>query len=153
MGNVRKNLLPERDAAQFLSSYKNLLQTVAGQKIENLEEYAKARSKFFSSKRLLAIPPTNDSELLSALKTAQFAPFIVCCHLERYTVIMGTDQSVHKIKGITTQLSEIIEPWSYVQTAIMLFRGNWIYDGILLKQNIAIGKEIRKEIITRIRNA
>ena len=132
-------LLPSTDAARFLSAYKDLLQEASGKPLRTVNDYAEARNSFFLDKRLRRSPPTHNAELIAALKTACFGRFTVCRHMARHTEMIGPDASVYHVRGVTTELRELVADWLVVQTSVMEFTGVWICDGLIQSYNIQIG--------------
>lgn len=116
-------LLPTEDAARFLAVYKQLLATVAGRVLDGRNDYAEARDLFFGSKALREEPPTESAELLTALQTASCGQFIVGRHMVRFTEMIGPENRVYRVRGITNELSAIVAAWSIIRTAVMQFNG------------------------------
>lgn len=144
-------LIPPDTAERFIHAYKEMLTAVAGRSLRAVAEYVEARNTFFEDQALLKKPPTQDPDLLSALETASFGKFAVGRHLVRWTEMVGPANQVYRVKGGTTELREIIEPWTLIQTAVMQFQGHWICDGLINSFNVHIGSGMRKGLMERIR--
>jgi hypothetical protein len=146
-------LLPPVDAARFLRAYKAMLETAAGRQLNGSNEFAEARNAFYANKGLRTKPPTADAELLKALTTASYGQFIVCRHMARGTEMVGPEDQMYRVRGITTELRDMIDNWVIVQTAVMQFTGIWICDGLIQSNNIHIGPNMRKDFLVKVRNA
>lgn len=146
-------LLPPIDAARFLTAYKAMLETSANRSLHGTHDYAQARNVFFRNKIALKHPPTADTELLKALGTASFGQFMVGRHMVRGTEMVGPKDQIFRVRGITTELRHLMEPWVIVQTAVMRFAGMWICDGLIQSENIHIGPNMRKDFLAKIRVA
>ena len=143
-------LLPAEDAQHFLRVYKAMLCQVVGRQLKATQEYLAARDSFYQEKWREG-PPTEDEDLLQALGTASFGDFYIGRHLKRWTEMVGPRGLVYRVKGITSELSEFVPPWTSVRTAVMRFKNHWICDGIVGGYNIHYGPGIRKDILARIR--
>lgn len=146
-------LLPSTDAARFLAAYKELLQATAGQAITGIKQYTETRNAIFETKRLGRDLPTAHAELLAALETASFGQFIVCRHMARVTEMIGPDDAVYRVCGVTSELRDLVEPWQIVRSAVMQFAGFWICDGLIELHNIRIGPNMKKDLLAKIRRA
>jgi len=102
---------------------------------------------------MLKKPPTADAELLKAVATATFGQFIVCRHMARGTEMVGPEEQTFRVRGITTELRHMMDPWCIVDTAVMQFAGLWICDGLIQSNNIHIGPNMRKDILAKVRVA
>ena len=130
-----------------------MLETSANRSLHGTQDYAQARNGFFGNKKALKNPPTTDTELLKALGTAAFGQFMVCRHMARGTEMVGPKDQIFRVRGITTELRHLMEPWVIVQTAVMRFAGMWICDGLIQSENIHIGPNMRKDFLAKIRVA
>ena len=146
-------LLPPVDATRFLTAYKAMLETSAHRSLRGAHHYAEARNVFFGNKKTLKNPPTADTELLKALGTASFGQFMVCRHMARGTEMVGPRYQIFRVRGVTTELRHLMDPWVIVRTAIMQFAGIWICDGLIQSDNIHIGPNMRKDLLAKIRVA
>lgn len=146
-------LLPPVDAARFLSAYKAMLETAARRQLNGRNEFAEARNAFYANQELRTKPPTADAELLKALTTASCGQFIVCRHMARHTEMVGPGDQVYRVRGITTELREMIDSWMIIQTAVMQFNGIWICDGLIQSKNIILGANMRKDFLAKVRDS
>jgi hypothetical protein len=145
-------LLPLDDADHFLEAYKDLLHKIAALELKNANDYAKAGNALFEGK-YRDNPPTDDEDLLAALKTASHGDFFIGRHLVKSTEMVGPEEKVYWVKGITTELGDITPPWVWVKTAVMQFKSHWICDGLIESRNIFIGSNMRRELSEKIRNS
>jgi hypothetical protein len=100
------------------------------------------------------VPFTKDDvDLLAALKTAVYGDFIVGRHLARCTEMIGPEEKVYWVNGITNEMKDLMPSWVYVKTAVMQFKGHSIYDGLILGGHILIGSNMRRELAEVIRAA
>jgi hypothetical protein len=146
-------MLSPIDAARFLSAYKAMLETCAHRPLRGADDFAQARNAFFGNKTMLKKPPTADAEFLKAVATATFGQFIVCRHMARGTEMVGPEEQTFRVRGITTELRHMMDPWCIVDTAVMQFAGLWICDGLIQSHNIHIGPNMRKDILAKVRVA
>ena len=130
-----------------------MLETSAGRALCSTQDYAQARNVFFGNKKHLKKPPTADVELLEAIRTASFGQFIVCRHMARGTEMVGPGDKIFRVRGVTTELRCLIDPWVVVDTAVMEFAGYWICDGLIQSNSIHIGPNMRKDLLAKIRGA
>jgi hypothetical protein len=144
-------LLEKERADHFLRVYKDLLEKVSCRKLNGPMEYAEARTLLFSDE-VLDTPPTEDVELLRALKSAAYGDFVVARHLRRWSEMIGPDNHVYRVKGISTELRDLTGSWTVVRTAVMQFAENVICDGLIEERGIHIGPNMRKELLEMIRN-
>ena len=98
-------------------------------------------------------PPTDDKDLLAALKTAVYDDFIIGRHLPRHTEMIGPKDKVYWVKGLTTEFKDIMPPWIWVKTAVMQFKGHWITDGLIESTNLLIGRNMIRNFTETIREA
>jgi hypothetical protein len=145
-------LIPAADAEHFLRVYKAMLHYVAGRPLSSAAEYIEARRAFFEGGER-SNPPTEDADLRKALAGASYDKFVVGRHLARYTELVGPDSKVHQVKGVTTELRDVVKPWSWIQTAVMPFRGHCMTDGLVGSLGVHIGPNMRKEILATIRSS
>ncbi len=145
-------LIPPADAEHFLGAYKALMACVA--KSESLDsfDYLRARRALYKPKYLRK-PPTDDPDLLAALKTAWYGDFIIARHLTRETEMIGPKERVYRVRGLTSELRDMTPPWVYGKTAVMEFKGHWICDGLIESQNIFIGSKMIRELTQTIRES
>jgi len=146
-------VLPPVDAARFLTAYKAMLETSAHRSLSGTHDYAQARNVFFGNMKTRKNPPTADGELLKAVGTASFGQFMVCRHMARGTEMVGGRDQIFRVRGVTTELRELVDPWVIVNTAVMQFAGIWICDGLIESHNIHIGPNMRKDLLAKIRVA
>lgn len=145
-------LLSPEDAEHFLRVYKAALGRVAKLELKNVEDYVATRGALYSDKYRRK-PPTDDPDLLAALKTAVYDRFVMGRHLKRGTEVIGPDNVVYRVKGITTELGDIVPPWVYVKTVVMHFRDQWICDGLVEGGNLLIGPSMQRDLAATIRAA
>lgn len=144
-------LVAKTRADHFLRVYKELLEKASGRKLNSPKEYAAARNHLFTVDAS-RMPPTEDLELLRALKSAAYGEFVVARHLKRSTEMIGPDGQVYWVKGISTELRDLTEPWTVVKTAVMRFVEDVICDGLIEGRDIHIGPNMQKEFLEKIRN-
>lgn len=145
-------LLSPDDAEHFLRTYKDALQHIAALELKDAQNYVAVRGALYSKKHRRK-PPTDDPDLLAALKTATYDRFVMGRHLKRGTEVVGPDNTVYRVKGITTELGDIVPPWVYVKTVVMRFRDQWICDGLIEGGNILIGPSMARDLAETIRAA
>jgi hypothetical protein len=145
-------LIPPDDAAHFLRAYKDLLHAIAASEGKEKEDYLSARIALYEGK-YRCHPPTEDEDLLRALKTACYDQFIIARHLVRCTEMVGPKDEVYRVQGLTDELRDIAPPWLWVKTAVMQFKGHWICDGLIESRNIFIGPNMRRDLSETIRNS
>ena len=133
-------LLPPDEAKHFLDAYQAALHQIAGSRCKGNEQYRVARRALYEPKYRKK-PPTEDEELLAALKTAVYDDFIIGRHLAQHTEMIGPKDKVYWVKGLTTEFRDIMPPWVWVKTAVMQFKGHWITDGLIESTNLLIGQE------------
>jgi len=130
-----------------------MLEAAAGRPLIGSHDWAEARNAFYGDQRLRKKPPTVDVELVKALQTASFGQFIVCRHMARGTEMVGPGDEVFRVRGVTTELRDMIDTWTIVHTAVMHFAGIWICDGLIQSNNIHIGPNMRKDLLAKVRTA
>ena len=145
-------LISPPDAEHFLRVYKAALTRVAELEPKDVKGFIGGRGALYKGK-YKKDPPTDDAELIAALKTAVYGNFIVGRHLARGTEMVGPKGKVYWVQGLTTELKDIIPPWVYVKTAVMEFRGKVICDGLIEGGNILIGSNMIREYTAMIRDA
>ena len=146
-------LLPPDAAARFVSTYKAMLETCARRPLSGAHDFAQARNAFFEKKKALKKPPTTEAELLKALGTASCGQFIVCRHMARGTEMVGPGDRIFRVRGVTTELRDLVDTWVIVDTAVMQFAGTWICDGLIQSHNVHIGPNMRKDLLAKSRIA
>jgi hypothetical protein len=137
---------------QFILAYMEMLWAVAGKELKGAAAYVAARDQFFGNDGILKNPPTRDDDLAAALRTAVFGRFVICRHMPEWTEMIGPENRLYRVKGITSELADLVDPWSVADTAVMQFRGEWICDGLVKKLGVEIGPGIRAELMARIRS-
>ena len=145
-------LISPPDAEHFLRVYKAALTRVAELEPKDLKGFIGVRGALYQGK-YKKDPPTDDKDLIAALKTAVYNSFIMGRHLTKCTEMVGPKNKVFWVKGITTELKDIIPPWVYVKTTVMQFKGHWICDGLIEGGNILIGSNMIREYTDIIRHA
>ncbi len=146
-------LLPTDKADHFVRAYKEMLSAAAGRPLNTVRDYAKVRDMFFESEELRKNPPTQDSDLIEALETASFGRFVIARHMARWTEMIGTDNRVYRVIGLTTEIRDVTPQWVIVQTAVMEFMGEWICDGLVAGANVAIGPGMHRRMLDTIRQS
>ena len=144
-------LIPARNALHFLTVYKEMLNRFAGGALTESNKYVEVREKLFASPER-AHPPTKDPELLTALANSIYGDFSVARHLQQYSELLGPDGRAYRIKGISTEPSAMIDPWTKVRVVVLPFRGDWIWDGLLHNLHARIGPGTKREILDRVRD-
>ena len=145
-------LIPPDDAEHFLRVYKEALTRVATLEPKKVKDFISVRRLLYQAKHRKN-PPTDDEDLLAALKTAVYGEFIIGRHLAKCTEMVGSRDRVFWVQGLTTELGEIAPPWAWVKTAVMEFKGRWICDGLIESQNILLGSNMIREYTATIREA
>ncbi len=145
-------LIPTLDARHFLRVYIELLRSVAGRELKTVEEFMSTRDTFFAGPDRNH-PPTKDRDLLDALATASFGDFTVARHRDRYSELVGPDGKAYQIRGITNEPKDLLPSWSMVRTAVLRFRGEWIYDGLMGKLEVRVGPGMKRGILAACRLA
>lgn len=145
-------LIPPEDAKHFLRVYQELLRKIAVLEGKKPADLLAARLALYEGKHL-AHPPTRDKDLLAALGTACYGGFVVGRHLVRCTEMVGPENRVYRVQGLTDEPGDIVPPWLMVETAVMQFRGRWICDGLMTTRNIHVGPNMRRELAETIRQA
>jgi len=145
-------LIAADDAAQFLTAYKAMLTRAAGRTLSDFPAFVRARDAFFENSALLERPPTCDPQLLDALRCACYGRFLICRHMARATEMIGPDDRAYRVRGLTTELRDLVDSWVVADTAVMQFKGTWICDGLIKSSNIHIGPNMRKDLLAKIRN-
>ena len=145
-------LIPPDDAEHFLRVYKAAMTRVATLEPKDAQGFIGVRGALYKPK-YRKNPPTDDEDLIAALKTAVYGEFIIGRHLAKCTEMVGPKEKVYWVKGITTELGEITPPWVWVKTAVMQFKGHWICDGLIESHNILIGSNMIREYTDIIRDA
>ena len=145
-------LIPTDEAEQFLRTYKAVLSRVAGSECKITEDYAAARRALYGRKQRKKLP-TDDQDLIAALKTAVYGDFIIGRHLAQGTEMIGPEDKVYWVKGLTTEYKDIMPPWVWVKTAVMQFKGHWITDGLIESTNLLIGRNMIRNFTETIREA
>ena len=145
-------LIPPEDAEHFLRVYKAAMTHVATLEPKELKDFISVRGLLYTPK-YRKNPPTDDKDLLAALKTAVYGEIIIGRHLAKHTEMVGKKNKVYWVKGLTTELGEITPPWVWVKTAVMQFKGHWICDGLIESHNILIGSNMIREYTEIIREA
>ena len=144
-------ILPD-DAEHFLRVYKAAMTRVATLEPKDVKGFIGVRGALYKPK-YRKNPPTDDEDLIAALKTAVYGEFIIGRHLAKSTEMVGSKEKVYWVKGITTELGEITPPWVWVKTAVMQFKSHWICDGLIESHNILIGSNMIREYTEIIREA
>ena len=145
-------LIPPDDAEHFLRVYKAAMSRVATLEPKKMQDFISVRGLLYQPK-YRKDPPTDDEDLLAALKTAVYGEVILGRHLAKHTEMVGPKKKVYWVKGLTTELREITPPWVWVKTAVMQFKGHWICDGLIESHNILIGSNMIREYTGIIREA
>ena len=145
-------LIPPDDAEHFLRVYKAAMTRVATLEPKDVQGFIGVRGALYKPK-YRKNPPTDDEDLIAALKTAVYGEFIIGRHLTKCTEMVGPKEKVYWVKGITTELGVITPPWVWVKTAVMEFKGHWICDGLIESHNILIGSNMIREYTDIIREA
>jgi hypothetical protein len=127
-----------------------MLNRVVGCDLKTGKDFVDARKALYSGGGIKN-PPTEDGDLLLALKAAVFGKFVVGRHLARHTELIGTQNIVFRVHGVTTELKEIFPAWIVVETAVMQFRGHWICDGLVNRFNMHIGPGMRRDYMELLR--
>lgn len=145
-------LIPTLDARHFLRVYVDLLSSVAGRELKTADDFLGARDSFFAGPARDK-PPTKDRDLLDALASASYGDFTVARHLARYSEMVGPDGRAYQVRGITTEPKDLLPSWSMVRTAVLRFRGEWIYDGLIGKLGVRVGPGMKRGILAACRQA
>ena len=101
-------LISPSDAEHFLRVYKAALTGVAELEPKDVKGFIAVRGALYQGKYKKS-PPTDDEELIAALKTAVYDHFIMGRHLARSTEMVGPKEKVYWVKGITTELNKLAE--------------------------------------------
>ena len=145
-------LIPPEDAKHFIRVYQDLLTAAAKTLPKTAEDFDGLRRAIYEPKARKK-PLTDDPDLLAALQTGVYGDIIVGRHLARYTEMIGPGETVYRVKGLTTEPKEMVPPWVFVKTAVLLYRGHWIWDGLFQGGNILLGRNMIREYTEIIREA
>jgi len=88
----------------------------------------------------------NDYEIVNSWKNFIKGKFIVLKDYKKYTVIMDIDKEIlYGIYGITNPIIEIVPDLPMmIETVIIPFKGKIIYDSLIKRYDVIIGKNMRQ---------
>ena len=84
-------LIPPDDAEHFLRVYKAAMTRVATLEPKDVQGFIGVRGALYKPKHRKD-PPTEDDDLVTALKTAVYGEFIIGRHLAKSTEMVGTKE-------------------------------------------------------------
>lgn len=95
----------------------------------------------------------NIKEFKSTIKSAHF---IVTGFQREYTEILSEDGKLYMIKGIRSDLDEILNPNDLplvISTTLLMFKNKIIYNGLIEETTIKFGNDIKQVILNEYDNA
>ncbi len=143
-------LLEFESAVHFLNAYKEMLNRVAGRKLNNSQEFLEARKVWLQGERTKK-PPTDDRDLLLALEESVFGRFVLARHLARHTELIDLQGRVYRVIGVTTELRTMAPPWTVIETVVMKFREVWICDGLITRCDIQVEPNMKRDYLTLLK--
>ena len=142
-------LLELDDAAEFLEGYKVLIGAFSGDEPANLQSWVKARDKMLEavgegscSEEFKAFP-----EWKERIAKAVSGKFVFLKRYKQYCVMQNMeDETYFAVRSLTTPLEEMIPEFSVVEACLVPFNGAIVCDGLVVANNIYLGKNLVKEV-------
>lgn len=139
-------LIPEAKAWEFINGYRDLLERFTGKRLRSSATCQKARDQWFAQGRPIKDEWEVPAALAASLQSAFFGKVIIMRHLKTGTEVVYGDDVRRKVRGLTTPLEEMIEPWSVVETVVCQFHNQWITDGLLADLQVFIGPGLQRDL-------
>jgi hypothetical protein len=92
---------------------------------------------------------SKDIEIVQAWKGYVQDKFFILRHLQKYTIFIGSENKVYAVVGVFDNLRDIIPSYTLpqmVNTTLLPFKGQILFDGLLEGYNISFGGGIRSEL-------
>ena len=118
----------------------------------NIDDIRKIREKLWENSKIIDkfLKYTdfrkNDYEIVNSWKNFIKGKFIVLKNYKKFTVIMDIDNEIlYGIYGISNPIIEIIPDFPMmIETVIIPFKGKIIYDSLIQKYDVTVGKNMRQ---------
>ena len=133
-------------ANEFLTSYKAVLAEVNdGQSPQGIEEFAKCRKSLYSNAVSIAEYTSIAEDFKNALSKSIYGRFIFLKKYKSWYAFqyMETGQYFAAL-GLTSPIETMVEDFSIIETALVPFRGLIVCDGLIITENILLGKNMIK---------
>jgi hypothetical protein len=136
-------------ANEFLASYKSVLAEVNGGKMpQDINEFAECRKLLYSNSVSIAEYKNVAEDFKNALSKSIYGQFIFLKKYKSWYAFqyMETAQYFAAL-GLTTPIETMVEDFSIIETALVPFRGLIVCDGLIVNNNILLGKNMMKNCL------
>ena len=136
-------------ADTFLVSYKALLK-YRNDCVEpkNVNEYESVRTKMFENiDDLTDLKCEVTADFIESIKTGIFGKFIYLKNYKNGYVLFHIESNkYYRVLGLNSPINELVESFSVVRTAIILYNSIYICDGLVADLRVLVGKNMAEEV-------
>lgn len=133
-------------ANKFLASYKTLLTEVnSGKTPQDTNEFAECRKTLYSDSISIAEYKSIDEDFKNAVSKSIFGKFIFLKKYKNWYAFQHIETGQYfAALGLTSPIETMIKDFSVIETALVPYKGLIVCDGLIVKNNILLGKNMTK---------
>jgi len=131
-------------ANEFLVSYKAVLAEVNGGKMpQDIDEFAECRKLLYSDSVPIAEYKSVAEDFKNALSKSIYGRFIFLKKYKSWYAFQYVKTGRYfAVLGLTSPIETMVEDFSIIETALVPFRGLIVCDGLIVNENILLGKNM-----------
>ncbi len=148
------SLLEPSLAAQFLDQYKRLLSDVAGRPLDGVSDFAEARDALYKDGLNATYPmgKSYDASFTEAVRGATNGTFVYAKRYKQGYALKDENNCWHCVMALTTPLEELVPEWVLIDTVVLPYCGFVVCDGLVINQNVFIGRNMINEMIQELKS-
>lgn len=144
-------MLIDKDLANtFLDKYKDVMRYINGGNYPtSIEEYTKLRPVVFEriDEVISNYQEVVGPNFISSLKSAILGTFVYLKKYRKGYILQYIETGTYyQISALNTPLEEITAEYSVIETAIFSLEKKLVCDGLIVSNNMIVGKNMAKEI-------
>ena len=142
-------LLDPKEVNDFLTGYKALICDSFGSVPDDLESWVVGRDKMLQQIQQGDLSQGNEvsNEWKGRIDNVVSGKFIFLKRYKFYCAMQNMDSSLYyAVRSLTTPLEEMIAEFSIVETCLIPYKGMFVCDGLVVANNIHLGKNLVKDV-------
>lgn len=144
-------MLIDKDLANiFLDKYKDVMRYINGGNYPtSIEEYAKLRPVVFEriDEVISNYQEVVGPNFINSLKSAILGTFVYLKKYRKGYILQYIETGTYyQVSALNTPLEEITAEYSVIETAIFSLEKKLVCDGLIVSNNMIVGKNMAKEI-------
>ncbi len=133
-------------ANEFLASYKAVLAEVNGGKSpQDANVFAECRKSLYSNSVSIMEYTSIAEDFKNALSKSIYGRFIFLKKYKNWYAFQHTATNrYYAALGLTSPIEDMVEDFSIIETALVPYRGLIVCDGLIVKENMLLGRNMTK---------